>query len=159
MELNHAIVLSLAAGILLCSAVMGFRLTAALLEAVRISRDTTTQAIRAMQDNYGKLAHKLESWHEEEIRAARSHTERILETYTVPTEHRSMVAQNHTVERREEHTTTAQHSTNERTADMHETIACAPQKHEPPKKVQVVPSKSTKARQELGDGRIPERHR
>ena len=101
----------------------------------------------------------MQTWHEDSVRSSNTHLERLLETCSVDKAQAVDLARHHGVERHEEHVAQAAHSTNERTADLHEALNSRPaEKKEEPKRKRISIPRGLQNASDMHEGAIPIRH-
>jgi hypothetical protein len=147
--------------VIIFAGVLSWRLVGVIQGSFDKGHRTALRAMDQMQTNHGRILHKMEDWHDQELRAQRAHMERVMEVAASPESQAAVTARQHAMERNEEAVTAAKRSTNERTADLHEALqtGVGPDESKPPGRVPVPRSKASQSRTALNEGRIPERHR
>ena len=159
--MNTEILLSVIVVVVIISAgVLAWRLADVIQGAFNKGHRMSLLAMEQMQINHARVLHKMEDWHEREIRVQRAHMERVMEVAASPESQAAVTSRQHALERNEEAITAAKKSTNERTADLHEALqtGVGPDESKPPERVLVPRSKASRSREALNAGRIPERH-
>lgn len=164
MAVTDFIVAFLACGVLAVFAVLGWRIVTLLQSALQSDRQAAGEVLNQMQANHARMLSKMEHWHEEEVRAARAHTERVMQFCMTEQHERAFIVKTQTQERHEEQVNQAAHSTNERVLDAKEAAArnaMSVQEVNHPQtdsRIRVPRSPASVNRGVANEGVIPQRH-
>ena len=156
---------SICALILGAATIICWRMVDVIRGTLKTTGELTQGCLREMQVNHARVVHKMEDWHERDKQATIGHLERVLEFATTRDEDKVSIARANGVERHEERIAGAAHSTNERVADLQESIhrdvlkqGVKEEIEELEKRIPVELSKIHKDRAAAQEGRIPQRH-
>lgn len=163
MALTDFIVAFLALGVLAVFAILGWRVVNLLKDALLANQSTSTEVLHQMQANHARTLSKMEHWHEEEMRTARAHSERVMTFCMAQPEERAFIVKQQGQERHEEQVAQAAHSTNERVLDAKESVARHAVQEPAPapqvdSRIRVPRSTASLNRSVANEGVIPQRH-